>query len=176
MLLVYHASYMRSQHLIDGSETPYFETLPGMWSNGALQQSTLLLLVWMHGCIGLHYWLRLGRFYRRIAPVLLGVAVLVPAMALAGFSVAGRQAADLAAQIEAEFAAATSTAVQATRTTADRSSAPAELVGADVRFNATGVAWAVLAARLRLHPRRQGCVAADPSPHPRQLHGRAVDY
>ena len=72
LLLVYHAAYMRSAHVIDGSETAYFDLLSGLWNNGALQQSTLLLLVWTHGCIGLHYWLRLGRFYRRIAPVLLG--------------------------------------------------------------------------------------------------------
>ena len=135
VLLVYHASYMRSHHLIDGSETPYFETLPGMWNNGALQQSTLLLLVWTHGCIGLHYWLRLGRFYRRIAPVLLGVAVLVPAMALAGFSVAGRQAADLAAQIEAESAPRPGRRYRHTTEPARPSDAPQSCC-ADVRVNA----------------------------------------
>jgi adenylate cyclase len=107
LLLVYHAAYIRGMHVLDGSETAYFDLLPGLWNNAALQQSTLLLLVWTHGCIGLHYWLRLGRFYRRIAPVLLGAAVLVPALALAGFVVAGRQAAELTAESQAEATAAT---------------------------------------------------------------------
>ena len=47
----------------------------------------------MHGCIGLHYWLSLAGWYRRVQPVLLALAVALPVSALAGFSVAGRQVA-----------------------------------------------------------------------------------
>ena len=50
-----------------------------------VQQVTVLVLAWVHGCIGLHYWLRLKRFYPRLAPVLLGLAVAVPLLALLGF-------------------------------------------------------------------------------------------
>ena len=49
-----------------------------------------MLLVWTHGCIGLHFWLRLKPWYARWQGLFLGLAVLVPALAYAGFSVAGR--------------------------------------------------------------------------------------
>ena len=52
--------------------------------------SLTLLVVWVHGCIGLHYWLRLTDWYGRIQQILLGCAVAVPILALAGFVTAGR--------------------------------------------------------------------------------------
>lgn len=89
-LLLFHAVYMSSQ---DDDSVRYSRTLAGLWANGGLQQTILLLIVWAHGCIGLHFWLRLGRRYQGLVPVLFAVAVLVPALALAGFVVAGRGAA-----------------------------------------------------------------------------------
>jgi adenylate cyclase len=61
-------------------------------------QSLLLLIAWLHGCIGLHYWLRLKRFYRHWAPLLLAIAVLLPAAALLGFVQGGREVARLLAE------------------------------------------------------------------------------
>ncbi|KIC41513.1 guanylate cyclase [Ruegeria sp. ANG-R] len=63
-----------------------------MWPNTAIWlQSLLLLLVWVHGCIGLHMWLRLTRWWRRLVPYLIGVAVFVPGFALAGLLTEGRR-------------------------------------------------------------------------------------
>jgi adenylate cyclase len=61
------------------------------------RQATVLIVAWLHGCIGIHFWLRLKRWYPRVAPVLLSCAVLLPALALLGFAEAGREAAALAA-------------------------------------------------------------------------------
>ena len=58
--------------------------------------SALLLCVWVHGCIGIHYWLRLAPWYAQARQILFALAVALPVTALAGFSVAGRQ---VAAQI-----------------------------------------------------------------------------
>jgi adenylate cyclase len=52
--------------------------------------SAVMIIAWMHGCIGLHFWLRLKPFYPRAAPWLLGLAVLVPTLALLGLYQAGR--------------------------------------------------------------------------------------
>lgn len=49
-----------------------------------LQQRAVLLIVWIHGCMGVHYWLRFRAGYRRLSPVLTGLAVLVPVLALLG--------------------------------------------------------------------------------------------
>ncbi len=57
---------------------------------GALQ-AILLLIVWIHGSIGIHFWLALKPFYPRVRNVLFAVAVLLPALALLGFFQAGRQ-------------------------------------------------------------------------------------
>ena len=96
-LLMYHAAHIAALNRLEGQPTVYSDMLPVLWNDLALQQSILLLVVWTHGCIGLHFWLRLARFYRRVVPLLFGLAVLVPALGLAGFVVAGRDAAAEAA-------------------------------------------------------------------------------
>jgi len=52
--------------------------------------SAVLIIAWVHGCIGLNFWLRMKPFYKRAAPLLLAIAVLVPTLALLGFYQAGR--------------------------------------------------------------------------------------
>jgi adenylate cyclase len=60
------------------------------------KQTTVMLLVWVHACVGLHYWLRLKPIYRRLLPLAYGLAVLIPTVSLAGVMVAGRDVARLA--------------------------------------------------------------------------------
>ena len=63
-----------------------------MWPGTTIWvQSVLLLLVWVHGCIGLHMWLRLTQWWRKLTPYLIGVAVFVPCFALAGVLTEGRR-------------------------------------------------------------------------------------
>jgi adenylate cyclase len=52
--------------------------------------SLVLIIAWVHGCIGLHFWLRMKGFYKRAAPFLLAAAVLIPTLALLGFYQGGR--------------------------------------------------------------------------------------
>jgi adenylate cyclase len=91
LLLIDHAFGMRFKAGLFGTDTFYKPSLVALWPGAALQQTVLLLLVWGHCCTGLHFWLRLASWYRRSAPVLLGMAVLLPALALAGFMVSGRE-------------------------------------------------------------------------------------
>ncbi len=91
LLLIDHAFGMRFKAALFGSDTYYKPSLLALWPSAALQQTILLLLVWVHSCVGLHYWLRLARWYRPFAPYLLGLAVALPTLALAGFMVSGRQ-------------------------------------------------------------------------------------
>jgi len=49
-----------------------------------------ILASWMHGCIGLHMWLRMKPFYKRAAPLLFAVAILLPAFAMLGVYQGGR--------------------------------------------------------------------------------------
>lgn len=54
-------------------------------------QVVVLVAAWLHGCIGLHYWLRLKPWYRRYRGTLYTVALLLPAAALAGYTASGRE-------------------------------------------------------------------------------------
>lgn len=45
---------------------------------------TVVLVAWIHGCIGLYFWLRLKTWFRRTAPWLLAAAVILPTLALLG--------------------------------------------------------------------------------------------
>lgn len=72
-------------------------------------QAALLLVAWAHGCIGLHYWLRTKPWYGRALPWAFALAVLLPALSLAGFVSSGVRAGALAADpawVEAVYAAA----------------------------------------------------------------------
>jgi adenylate cyclase len=61
-------------------------------------QAALILVAWIHGCIGLYFWLRLKSLFRSAAPLLLALAVLLPVLALLGFYQQGRAVRSLAEQ------------------------------------------------------------------------------
>jgi adenylate cyclase len=90
-----HIVNTRIAHVFFGVQDNYLYELARLWPASAIIQSTLLLLVWIHGCIGLHFWLRLSPAYRAAAPFLLFVAIALPLAALGGFMVSGRAVAQL---------------------------------------------------------------------------------
>ncbi|MTI09418.1 adenylate/guanylate cyclase domain-containing protein [Curvivirga aplysinae] len=50
-----------------------------------------VIIVWIHGCIGIHYWLKTKAFYTRIRWLMAQFAVVIPTLALAGYISAGYQ-------------------------------------------------------------------------------------
>ena len=64
----------------------------------------LLVIAWVHGCIGLYFWLRMKPFFKRAAPYLLSAAVLIPTLAMLGIYQGGRSVA--AESDDAEWRAA----------------------------------------------------------------------
>ena len=71
-----------------GLQRGYAQAIYALWiarpDLGAMQ-TAVVVVAWIHGCIGIYFWLRLRRFFPKIAPVLLAVAVLLPVLALLGF-------------------------------------------------------------------------------------------
>lgn len=102
-LLLPHIVNTRIAHVFFGVNDIYVYELARLWPASAVLQSLLLIIVWMHGCIGIHFWLRLYAPYRRVFPILLTLAVLIPLAALGGFVVAGSNVA-AAAEIPSVFA------------------------------------------------------------------------
>ena len=77
-----------------GLEIGYATELVWIWPDAALQQSFLMLAVWFHGCLGIHFWLRLRPWYSSAFPHLLAFAILLPAVSLTGWIAAARRLAE----------------------------------------------------------------------------------
>jgi len=112
-LLTVHAVGTRLTHEWFGVNDSYNLVVLTLWHASpldGLRQSLLVTIAWLHGSIGLHFWLRLRPWYRRVAPILLGCALLLPVLALLGFSQAGHEVTNLIARdpnwIEGVLAAA----------------------------------------------------------------------
>ncbi len=81
-------------------ETTPFHTLVVLYGTkfdplGAAMLLGGLVLAWTHGCIGLHFWLRLKPFYPRVRLILFGLAVILVTAALAGYLAGAREVAAL---------------------------------------------------------------------------------
>jgi adenylate cyclase len=84
-----------------GTRDSYTRVVLALWEvnpERGLRQALVLVIAWLHGCIGLHFWLRLRAWYSRAVPWLYALAVLVPVCALLGFAQAGREVSALARQ------------------------------------------------------------------------------
>ncbi|HUQ24849.1 MAG TPA: adenylate/guanylate cyclase domain-containing protein [Burkholderiales bacterium] len=90
-LLIGHIVGTRFTWWLLGHTIGYERIVGVLWAEGwnIVRQSLLLLVVWAHLCFGLHYWLRLKRWYPAVQPLAFAAALLVPALALAGFYAAG---------------------------------------------------------------------------------------
>ena len=98
VLLVGHVIGSRISHEVLGLDDNYAWELLALWSWLGVEQIGLVLVTWVHGCLGIHYWLRFRPWYSRAAPWLLGSAVAVPLLALSGFVSAGWEVQRLAAE------------------------------------------------------------------------------
>lgn len=100
-LLTVHALGTRLSHEWFGVDDSYSLLVLTLWHASpldGLRQSILIAIAWLHGCIGLHFWLRLRPWYKRVAPLLLGWALLLPVLGLLGFSQAGHEVSNLIAR------------------------------------------------------------------------------
>lgn len=91
LLLFRHVIGTRGVHELFGVDDDYGYALFAMWPWEAWQQLGLVMLVWVHGSIGIHRWLRFRPWYPMAAPWLLGAAVLIPVLAYGGFAVGARE-------------------------------------------------------------------------------------
>lgn len=70
----------------------YTRVMAALWvaaPGRGVVQALLLVITWVHGCIGLHHWLRHRAWYQGAAPLLLVLAVAIPLQALAGYVAMG---------------------------------------------------------------------------------------
>ena len=99
LLLANHLFVTRISLAVFGTEKGYAQELYSFWiANTFLGgvQVAVLIVAWIHGCIGVGLWLRLKPWFPRAAPYLLCGAVLLPVLALLGFFQGGRRVLALA--------------------------------------------------------------------------------
>jgi adenylate cyclase len=93
LLLIPHAAAIALGEQVYGLEFGYPRVLYEFWVASpdlALpRQYLLLLVVWVHGCIGIRAWLQSKPWYPRASAALASLATLAPALALIGFTNAG---------------------------------------------------------------------------------------
>ncbi len=90
-LLAYHVVGTRFAWALLDREVNYPRIVAAIWSDPLqiAKQMVLVSVVWLHLCFGIHFWLRLKSWYPRVQQYLFATAVLVPALAIAGFVSAG---------------------------------------------------------------------------------------
>src|SRR6266852_8993677 len=96
-LVITHLVGVRLGQTLFGHEKLYPQVLFAYWIVWPLKMwlmYTVMVIVWVHGCIGLYFWLRMKAFYQRAAPFLLAAVVLVPTLALLGLYQGGRSVVD----------------------------------------------------------------------------------
>ena len=92
-LLIPHILGTRGTTIAFNWDAFYAPTLAALWPGEAVIQGVLMLLVWVHGCIGIHMWLRMEPAYQRLFPLSLSTAVLVPTLGYLGFVAGAREVA-----------------------------------------------------------------------------------
>ena len=97
-LIVAHVVGARLGQSLQGHEILYPQVLFAYFVAWPSYRLWLMLAVmvtsWVHGCIGLYFWLRMKAFYPRASPFLLAAAVLLPTLAMLGIYRGGRSVVD----------------------------------------------------------------------------------
>ena len=99
VLLMSHVTSTRIAEEMLNVESYYSTVLLAQWvllPYLSILQPIALLTVWTHACIGIHFWWRTKTWYPQARVFLFGFALLLPALALAGYVTAGNQVVRLA--------------------------------------------------------------------------------
>jgi adenylate cyclase len=95
-LLANHLTVTRAALTFYGLDKGYIAELDALWIAGpywGYVQMAVLVAAWSHACLGLFFLLRLRRSFAALHAPLLVAAVLIPVLALIGFTEGGREVA-----------------------------------------------------------------------------------
>jgi adenylate cyclase len=99
LVLLGHVLATRAAHIFVGVDGNYFSELTVLWvvapEYGALQAAALVV-VWTHGALGIHSWLRLKPWYVKYQAIAFSIFLLLPTLALSGYVAGGMQVRRLA--------------------------------------------------------------------------------
>jgi adenylate cyclase len=93
-LVVAHIVGVRLGEALYGQEKHYPQVFYAYWVAAPYKMWLLysvMIIAWVHGCIGLCFWLQMKAFFKRAAPLLFAAAILIPTLAILGLYQGGRQ-------------------------------------------------------------------------------------
>lgn len=99
LVLAAHIIGTRGAVQVSGTEDTYVYVLLAIWKyspTAAYWQTLGLYAAWIHGCIGLYYWLRLKPAFIRVRPIAHATAILLPVLSWLGFYIGGKEVLALA--------------------------------------------------------------------------------
>jgi len=94
LLLMFHVIGTRVAEGLLGVTSHYSSVRLVQWQLSpwlGVLQVMAVLTVWIHACIGVHFWLRTKTWYAGWRPLFVGVGLLLPTLALSGYVTAGNQ-------------------------------------------------------------------------------------
>src|SRR5712691_1660452 len=93
-LIITHLAGVRIDDVLFQHQKLYPQVLYSYWIIWPYKMWLMfivLIVSWVHGCIGLYFWLRLKAFFETAAPFLPAAAVLIPTLAMLGLYQGGRR-------------------------------------------------------------------------------------
>jgi adenylate cyclase len=91
IMLWRHIVDSRVMNSFAGVEDHYVNLLRYLYPEHAIWQTALVLIVWVHGCIGIRYMIRHRTWFARWRTTLYVAAFALPLLSLAGFVASGRE-------------------------------------------------------------------------------------
>ncbi|MDC0073553.1 adenylate/guanylate cyclase domain-containing protein [Alphaproteobacteria bacterium] len=91
--LILHALGTRGAHEIFGFDDNYQYELYTLWVDSialGIGNSILIVLVWVHGTLGLYFWIRYKPWFTRLVGWLFSFVIILPIVAFLGFVNGGR--------------------------------------------------------------------------------------
>ena len=97
-LLVEHVLGTRGLNIFFGVNDDYIYEALVLWiyaPDKGITQAVLLIIAWIHGCIGIHFWISAKPYYNEIKRFLLLIAIIVPLAAVSGLLITAISVEDL---------------------------------------------------------------------------------
>lgn len=93
VFIISHVIGVRLAASLLGHEKDYPQVFFAYWVYRPEMQWSMyavLLVSWVHGCIGIYFWLRTKPYFRKISSLLLALAVILPTLSMLGLYQGGR--------------------------------------------------------------------------------------
>ncbi|MGD9631820.1 MAG: adenylate/guanylate cyclase domain-containing protein [Pirellulales bacterium] len=93
VFIISHVIGVRLAAPLFGHEKDYPQVFFAYWVYRPQMQwpmYAVLVIAWVHGCIGIYFWVRAKPYFRKISSLLLALAVVLPTLSLLGLYQGGR--------------------------------------------------------------------------------------